>query len=149
MSAPSEPGSEDGDWRALSAPWSSQTKIAVGVGLAVAALLGLWIARGALPLVALAGIVAFLIAPVVRWLHRSLRAPRWLALLVAYVLVFAISLSIAAVLVYGVTSSVTSIDYGDAVDTVRDWAQSFVDWGEKAGGVFTARLSTNRSAAGP
>lgn len=136
MSAPSKASSEDGDWRALSAPWSSPTKIAVGVGLAVAALLGLWIARGALPLVALAGIVAFLIAPVVRWLHRTLRAPRWLALLVAYVLVFAISMSIAAVLVLGVTSSVTSIDYGDAVDTVRDWAQSFVDWGEEDREVF-------------
>ena len=130
MAAPGEAGSEGGDRRPLSAPWSTETKIAVGVGLAFAALLVLWLARGGLTLVALAGIIAFLVAPIVRWLHRSLRFPRWLALLVAYVLVFAVSLGIAALLTYGVTTSVTSIDYGGAVDAVREWAEGFVEWGE-------------------
>ena len=127
MSATRDAGSGN---RRESAPWSSQTKIAVGVGLAVGVLIVLWIARGALPLLALAGIIAFLVAPIVRWLHRQLRVPRWLALLFAYVFVFAISLIIALLLAYGLTSSVTSIDYGSAVDTTREWAQSFVDWGE-------------------
>jgi predicted PurR-regulated permease PerM len=45
------------------------------------------------------------------------------------VFVFAVSLIIALLLAYGVTTSVTSIDYGSAVDTTRDWAQGFVDWG--------------------
>jgi predicted PurR-regulated permease PerM len=129
MSATREAGSIEDAGRPESAPWSSQTKIAVGVGLAFGALIALWIARGALPLLALAGIIAFLVAPIVRWLHRRLRTPRWLALLVAYVFVFAVSLIIALLLAYGVTTSVTSIDYGSAVDTTRDWAQGFVDWG--------------------
>lgn len=130
MSATREAGSSDKDGRPESAPWSPQTKIAVGVTLAFVALIGMWIARGALPLLALAGIIAFLVAPIVRWLHRRLRAPRWLALLVAYVFVFVVSLIVALLLAYGVTSSVTSIDYGSAVDTTKEWAQGFVDWGE-------------------
>jgi len=113
-----------------SAPWSPQTKIAVAVGLVVLAAFVLWLAKGALSILAVAGIVAFLVAPMVRTLHRRFRWPRWLALGTGYVVVLVFSLLILAVLAVGITKSLAGIDLGEMQDTARNVGQWFVDWAD-------------------
>jgi len=88
-----------------------------------------WLARGALPILAIAGIVAFLVAPMVRYLHNRLHWPRWAALLAGYVAVLVTSLALIAVLVVGITQSLSGIDVEAMKDSVRSVAQWFVDWG--------------------
>ncbi len=88
----------------------------------------IWLARGALPILAVSGIVAFLVAPMVRFLHRRLHWPRWLALLAGYVAVLVVSLALIAILVIGITQSLSGIDMTAMQDSVRNVAQWFVDW---------------------
>lgn len=108
--------------RVGSAPWAGSTKIVVGVGLVIAALAGLYLARNALSMVALAGLVAFLVAPLIRTLHKSLRFPKAAALLVSYVLVLLIVLLFGALVVSGVVNSVSEIDPPAAAEELRSTA---------------------------
>ncbi len=110
-----------------SPPWSPQTKIAVAVGLVVFAALVFWFSRAALPILAMAGIVAFLVAPMVRGLHRRFHWPRWLALSLGYVVVLIVSLSLIAILAVGITQSLAGIDIVGMEDNLRGVAQWFVD----------------------
>lgn len=110
-----------------SPPWSPATKIAVAVGLAAFAGFGVWLSRDALPILAVSGIVAFLVAPMVRFLHGRLHLPRWLALGIGYITVLVVSLLLVAVLVVGITNSLAGIDMTAMQDSVRDLAQGFVD----------------------
>jgi predicted PurR-regulated permease PerM len=75
----------------------------------------------------MAGIVAFLVAPMVRVLHRRFRWPRWLALAIGYLVVLIVSLLLVAILAVGITQSLAGIDVAGMERTVRDVAQWFVD----------------------
>jgi len=108
--------------RVGSPPWAGSTKIVVGIGLVLAALAGLYLARNALSLVALAGLVAFLVAPLIRLLHRRLKFPKAAALLVSYVLVLLIVLLFGALVVSGVVNSVSEIDPPAAAEELRSTA---------------------------
>ena len=110
-----------------SPPWSPQTKIAVAVGLAVFAAIMFWFSRDALPIIAMAGIVAFLVAPMVRVLHRRFHWPRWLALGIGYLVVLIVPLLLIAILAVGITQSLAGIDIAGMEDTTRGVAQWFVD----------------------
>ncbi len=110
-----------------SPPWSSQTKIVVAVGLVVFAVIVLWFSRAALSILAMAGIVAFLVAPMVRVLHRRFHWPRWLALGIGYLVVLIVSLLLMAILAVGITQSLAGIDVAGMEDTTRGVAQWFVD----------------------
>jgi len=111
-----------------SPPWSPQTKIAVAVALVFVAAFAIWLSRDALSILAVAGIVAFLVAPMVRFLHQRLHWPRWLALGAGYVVVLVVSLLIVAILAIGITKSLAGIDLTQMQDSIRSVAQWFVDW---------------------
>ncbi|MEA2023265.1 MAG: AI-2E family transporter [Actinomycetota bacterium] len=113
-----------------SPPWSPQTKIAVAVGLVVFAAIVFWFSRGALAILAMSGIVAFLVAPMVRTLHRRFRWPRWLALALGYLVVLIVSLLLIAILAVGITQSLAGIDIAGMENTMRGVAQWFVDEAE-------------------
>ncbi len=93
--------------------------MAVAVGLVVFAAIIFWMSRDALPILAVAGIVAFLVAPMVRFLHRRLHVPRWLSLAIGYVVVLVISLTLIAILAIGVTQSLAGINLDEMQDSTR------------------------------
>ena len=113
-----------------SPPWSAPTKTVVAVGLVVFAAIIFWLSRDALSILAVAGIVAFLVAPMVRYLHRRLHLPRWLALAIGYVVVLVASLTLIAILAIGVTQSLAGINLDGMQDSVRNVAEWFVDWAD-------------------
>jgi predicted PurR-regulated permease PerM len=125
-----------------SPPWSAPTKIAVAAGLVVFAAIIFWMSRDALPILAVAGIVAFLVAPMVRFLHRRLHVPRWISLAIGYVVVLVISLTLIAILVVGITQSLAGINLNDMQDSVRSVAEWFVDW---ADGLVVVGISVDMS----
>jgi predicted PurR-regulated permease PerM len=110
--------------------WSAPTKLAVAVGLVVFAAIIFWLSRDALPILAVAGIVAFLVAPMVRYMHRRLHLPRWLAIGIGYVIVLVVSLILIAILAIGVTQSFAGINLDGMQDSIRNTAEWFVDWAD-------------------
>ena len=110
--------------------WSAPTKLAVAVGLVVFAAIIFWLSRDALPILAVAGIVAFLVAPMVRYMHRRLHLPRWLAIGIGYVIVLVVSLVLIAILAVGVTQSFAGINLDGMQDSIRNTAEWFVDWAD-------------------
>ncbi len=139
-----DPSLEEADPRLgpPSPPWSPQTKMAVAVGLVVFAVIVFWFSRTALSILAMAGIVAFLVAPMVRALHRRFHWPRWLALALGYLVVLIVSLLLIAILAVGITQSLAGIDVAGMENTVRGVAQWFVD---RADGLVIIGVSIDMS----
>jgi len=99
--------------------WSSNTKMAVAIAMAVGAAIIIYLARGAITLVALSALLAFLVAPMVRLLHRRLHWPRAVALATGYIVVLLGVFLIGLVVTVGVIDSVSEIDPPEAVETLR------------------------------
>ncbi len=106
----------------LSPTWSAKTKYIMAVALTIAALCVLYLSRNVLAVAALAGLIAFLVAPLIRFLHVRLRLPRGLALLISYVGVFFGLLVLGFVMVDGVVGAVSEIDVGAAEASLRSTA---------------------------
>jgi predicted PurR-regulated permease PerM len=68
--------------------WSAGTKRLIATAFVVACLLVVYLSRNVLAMAALAGLIAFLISPLIRILHVRLKMPRVLALMAGYVVVF-------------------------------------------------------------
>ncbi len=100
------------------------------MGLVVFAGIVFWLSKDALPILAVAGILAFLVAPMVRFLHRRLRLPRWLSLAFGYVVVLIVSLALVAILAVGITQSFAGINIDGMQDSVRSSAEWFVDYAD-------------------
>ena len=107
---------------AESPEWSPHTKNIMAVALSIAALLVLYLSRNVLALAALAGLVAFLVAPVIRILHEKLHFPRVLALLTSYFAVFIGLLVVSFLMVDGVVGAVREIDVTEAEESLRSTA---------------------------
>lgn len=102
--------------------WDEPTKIVAGVALGLSLLVAFYLARGALTLVAMAGLVAFLVAPVIHLLRRHLRFPRPLAVLVAYIIAVAFLAGLGGLIVVGTASSFAEVEPEEAVEALRETA---------------------------
>jgi predicted PurR-regulated permease PerM len=128
---PVDPDNEEVDVSARfyppSPPWSDNAKLLV-LGMAfVLAIIGLYLIRNVLAIVALAALVSFLVAPLIRLGEKHLHIPRGLALLLAYVLVFVGTLTFGALLASSIVQSVIELDPFGLVDEGRIWLLSEAD----------------------
>lgn len=101
-----------------SPPWGEHAKLTVVIGGFIVAAAGLYLIRNVIAIAALAGLIAFLVAPLIRIAHVKLHVPRGLALIVAYILVFAATLGFGYLVV---TSIVESIIELNPVGVLNDW----------------------------
>ncbi len=102
--------------------WSEYTRRVAGLGLAVVFVFVLWLARGVLAPLIVAGVIAFLIAPLVRALQR-LRVPRILgAILVLLVLLALFVLAVA------VLTPILIDQFGQVRFNVNDALHSLAGW---------------------
>lgn len=130
------------DGQAVLAPapqWAPATKIVVGVFLVLGAFLVVWMSRGILGTLALSGLIAFLVAPLVRFLHKRARVPRGVALIGTYVLVLVFTVVLGVTMVGSVAASLRDLDPGGAVENARTWLLTVVDDSNQMT-VFGARL---------
>ena len=122
-------GGSDDDARSWtpSPQWSGQTKLTIAIALVIAALWAMYLARNVITLAALAGLIAFLISPVIRTLHERFHVPRGLALLGSYIFVFVALLFIGALVLDGMYGAVQEIDPTAAADSLRTDAVGWLD----------------------
>lgn len=102
--------------------WDQPTRIVAGVALGLALLVAFYLARDALTLVAMAGLVAFLVAPLIGMLRRWLRLPRVLAVLVGYLLAVTFLAGLTGLIVVGTATSFAEVEPAEAVEALRDTA---------------------------
>jgi predicted PurR-regulated permease PerM len=79
---------------ANSPPWSPNSKRLVWITLFVLALLGIYRIRNLLLPVIMAGVLAYLLVPLVTWLTRHTRLPRILSIVLVYLILITILISI-------------------------------------------------------
>ncbi len=107
--------------------WGGSTKRVIGVGFAIGGLLLLYIGRNVIALAALAGLIAFLVSPLIRLLHERLHAPRILALFASYLIVFIGVLAVGFLMVDGVVQAVSEINVSEAETSLRSTAEDVLD----------------------
>ena len=104
-----------------SPPWSHGAKLLV-IGMAfILAIIGIYLIRNVIAVAALAGLIAFLIAPLIRLSVSHLRLPRGLALLIAYLLVFVGTLAFGGLLAGSIVQSIVELDPIGLVNDLRIW----------------------------
>jgi predicted PurR-regulated permease PerM len=105
-----------------SPPWHHATKNVVGVAFGIGALLAVYLARNALTLVAMSGLIAFLVAPLIRLLQRHARFPRVLALVTSYLAALALVVAFGVLTVAGIAASFNEVDPAETAETLRGTA---------------------------
>ena len=94
----------------LSPNWGENAKlfvIAIGFFLAV---VGVYLIRNVLAVAALAALIAFLVAPLIRLGNEKLHIPRGISLLIAYVLVFIGTTAFGLLVANEIVESIKELD---------------------------------------
>jgi predicted PurR-regulated permease PerM len=105
-----------------SPPWHHATKNVAGIAFGLGLLLAVYLARNALTLVAMSGLVAFLVAPLIRLLQRHARFPKVLALVTSYLVTLALVVALGVLMVVGIAASFAEIDPAEAAASLSDSA---------------------------
>jgi len=99
--------------------WAPNTKLMVISMLFVLSIVGLYLVRNVLAIAALAGLIAFLVAPLIRLSVKHLRLPRGFALLVAYLVVFVGTLGFGYLMTRSIVASIVELNPIGLVENVR------------------------------
>lgn len=99
--------------------WSTPTRYLVAVGLALIGLYGLYLCSSILPIIIIGALLAFLVRPLIRLLHDRLKAPRGVAILVAYLIAIIIILIAPLIFIPPIVNAVSfliDLDYQLLID---------------------------------
>ena len=106
----------------LGPEWSPPTRrLAVIVLVGVTFLLLAFTLSGLLAQLVLAALLAFLFDPLIGWLQRRLEFPRWLGILVVYLLIAAVAFFAVLVLPVMLVNSLTQIDLAEISASLDQW----------------------------
>ncbi|MBU2601777.1 MAG: AI-2E family transporter [Actinobacteria bacterium] len=106
--------------------WSQYTRRAIGILLVGVLMLMIYAARGVLAPLVMAGVLAFLIEPLVSYLNRRLRVPRVVAGLLVLLLLLALFLVAVMVLAPILVNQFSQVRFNvdDAVDGALEWLRA-------------------------
>ena len=99
--------------------WAPNTKLMVISMAFVLAVLGIYLIRNVLAVAALAGLIAFLVAPLIRLSVKHLRIPRGVALLFAYLVVFVGTIGFGYLMTRSIVASFIELDPIGLVEDMR------------------------------
>ncbi len=141
---PHEPvGEELARFYPQSPPWGDNAKLLViGMGFLLA-VLGVYLIRNVIAIAALAALIAFLVAPLIRLGEKHLHLPRGISLLVAYLVVFVGTVAFGVLLASSIVASIGELDPLGLVDEVRMWLVTEAD---DAGRIVVVGLTIDISA---
>ncbi|GIK36428.1 MAG: AI-2E family transporter [Chloroflexota bacterium] len=108
----------------MSTEWSKPTKYIVGVGLTLFGLYVLYLSQDTLTLLILAALIAFLLTPLINFMHLDLKLPRGLAVLLAYLFLVLFFLLTPLVLLPPIIDGfqvLAGIDYQILLDQALNW----------------------------
>jgi len=101
--------------------WGENAKLLVVAMSFFLTVVGVYLTRNVLAVAALAALIAFLVAPLIRFAHRRLHVPRGLALLIAYLIVFIGTMAFGYLVVSEVVKSIQELDPVGLVNDTRVW----------------------------
>lgn len=107
--------------------WSRPTKYIVGAGLFLFGVYVLYLLRPVVTLLVIAALIAFVLMPVVSFLHTRLKLPQTVAVLVAYLLLIVLVLLSPLLFVPAVIEGfnvIVDLDYQILVDQVLEWTRN-------------------------
>jgi predicted PurR-regulated permease PerM len=110
----------------LSTEWSKTTKHIVAVGMVLFGLYLLYLSGPVLKILVIAALVAFLLMPVVTFLHKRLKIPRVLATLLSYLVLIVVILLAPLLLLPPVIDGfnvIAGINYQAVADNLFHWAE--------------------------
>ena len=90
--------------------WDAPTRRYVAIGLVILLLFVIYLARPLLPNLILAAIMAFALAPVIKFFNGRLRIPKPIATISSYILLILVILILPAILIPAVAGSFTTIE---------------------------------------
>lgn len=132
----------------MNAEWSSTTKHIVGVGLVLFALYIIFLSQSVLTIAIIAALIAFLLMPMVEFLHQRLKLSRGLAVIITYlvtgIVLFLSPLVFLPPLINGI-NTLANIDYQVLVQDTSAWLQTTLLQLKNQGlgiGRFSVDLST-------
>ena len=102
--------------------WTAPTKRLVVVGMMLVGLLVLYLARGILTPVVLAGLLALILSPSIGFLQRRLRLPRGAAVAFVYLLFVGAMVAIPILFIPALGRSAAALDLPAITNELRDWA---------------------------
>jgi predicted PurR-regulated permease PerM len=107
--------------------WGNNAKLLIVSMAFVLAIFGTYLIRNVIAIAALAGLIAFLVAPLIRLGVRHLHIPRGIALLIAYLVVFIGTVGFGVLLARSIVESVIELDPIGLIDEVRMWLLTSAD----------------------
>ncbi len=99
--------------------WAPNTKLMVISMGFVLAVVGVYLVRNVIAVAALAALIAFLVAPLIRLSVRYLKMPRGIALLIAYLVVFVGTLGFGYLVTRSIVASIIELNPVGLVETLR------------------------------
>ncbi|MGI9667131.1 MAG: AI-2E family transporter [Acidimicrobiia bacterium] len=111
--------------------WGEKAKLLVIAMGFVLGLIGVYLIRNVIAVAALAALIAFLVAPLIKLANTRLHVPRGIALLVAYLVVFVGTLAFGYFLASSIVASIIELDPIGLVDEARVWLLAEADDGGK------------------
>lgn len=110
----------------MSTEWNNTTKTVVSIGLVLFGLYILYLASSIIGVLIIAGLIAFLLTPVVDFIHHRLRLPRGLAVLLSILLLILIIVLSPLIFIPPVIdgfNALAQLDYQILVDRTLTWAE--------------------------
>ncbi|MFZ0546835.1 MAG: AI-2E family transporter [Candidatus Promineifilaceae bacterium] len=103
--------------------WDASTRRYVAIGLVILLVFLIHLAHPLLPNLIIAAIMAFALAPVIRFLNSRLRFPKPIAILLSYILLILVILLLPAILIPAVAGSFTNVhvDLPMVIESVTTW----------------------------
>lgn len=111
----------------MTAEWKTSTKYIIGIGVILFGLLTVFISRSVLPALIIAGLIAFLVSPLVEILNKRLKFPKGLAVLVTYLIAIIVILLAPLILLPPIIDAVGflfELDYQVLIDNFLTWLET-------------------------
>ncbi len=108
--------------------WSPTTKYMAAVGLLIAGIVVIYLSQAFLGVILMAGILAFLTLPIVRFLNSRLRFPRGLAAATTYILLILLIVLVPVILTPIAIDAVRAINVDAFVSWLQDQADAAEEW---------------------
>ncbi|NIM93150.1 MAG: AI-2E family transporter [Anaerolineales bacterium] len=107
--------------------WSRTTRYIVAVGLFLFGILLLYISRDVLDALILGALIAFIVRPIISYLHNKLKLPRGIAIILVYIVVILVILLAPLVFIPPIINAVDAlldVDFRAFLDDLMQWLEN-------------------------
>ncbi len=117
------------DERQIETEWSETTKRTVAIAAVLIGVFVLYLSRSVIPFIVVAVILAFLLNPIIGFFSPRLRMPRWLAVILVYLLLLIVLMLLPLIFIPAVIDAVRAIDIDivNLLEKATAWLQQSLE----------------------